>query len=311
MKLMVGKKRQPRATGRQRNDTLREAPAAYSYHAQRASRPESPGRQQSSLAEKRSRVLSLRYWIKRSGAVIVTLVGIICAISLLSLSTEPRIILLDEGNSYAFREAAAYQEVINQQLASSFWNRNKITINTGANADALKKQFPEISTVNISLPLVGHRPIYYLQANAPAFVIQAVNGSFVLDSKGKALITKDGVNAAPTDDLPVVTDQTGARVNPGKQIISRSNIAFMQTVLATLAAKDVTVESLVLPAQKVQQLNVRVSGKSYIIKFDMHESGGARQQVGSYLATASQLERSGTVPSQYIDVRVLGRAYYK
>lgn len=304
-----GRKKAPPPV-RQRQRDLQRAPSAYSYAAQRSARPEAPDRQQSKTAAQRSKLLSVRYWVKRSGTIIALLVIAVCAVSLLSLSTTPKVVLLDEGNTYAFQDIARYEDAARLSLASSVWNRNKITVDTGAAAEAMKQQFPEISAVNITLPLVGNRPIYYLQANAPAFVIQSVNGTFVLDASGTSLIARDGVPEAVVNSLPVITDQSGNRAESGKQVISRTNAAFIQTVISTLAAKGVTVESLILPAGHVQQLDVRVSGQPYVIKFDMHGSGGVRQQIGSYLALAKMLAQDNKTPTQYIDVRVLGRAYY-
>lgn len=309
MRLRVGIKNS-KQTPRQRPSNAGRAPNAYSYSAQRSARPDTPGRQQPTTAAHRSKLLTLRFWIKRSGTIVAVIVCVICAISLLSLSDKPRVILLDEGNAYAFQEAANYEAAAQKHLSSSLWNRNKVTIDTSATAQALKQQFPEISKVSITLPLVGQRPIVYIQANAPAFVMQSINGTFVLDASGTSLIARDGVPEPVANDLPVITDQSGNRAVSGKQVISRSNAEFIQTVLTSLTQKKLIVESLVLPAGHVQQLDVRISGKPFIIKFDMHDGGGVRQQIGSYLALQKMLDDQSKTPSQYIDVRVLGRAYY-
>jgi hypothetical protein len=58
------------------------------------------------------------------------------------------------------------------------------------------------------------------------------------------------------------------------------------------------------------ELDVRVAGQPYFIKFNL-QSGDARQQAGTFLATQSHLQSQNIVPSTYIDVRVDGRSYYK
>lgn len=314
MKLRVGKSKEPpRAPGRQRRHTERQAPpSAFSYYSQRSERPDAPGRQQSSLVDQRHRMLSLRFWARRSGLLIALIASLVCLVSILSLSTSPRIVFMDkDGAQYAFHQSDTYADSASAYLAGSFWNRNKITANTGAAAADLKRQYPELSNVVITLPLVGHRPIYYLYANKPTFVIQAVNGTYVLDSTGRVMITKDAAPKNVVSNLPVIADQSGIHAKLGKQALSSSETQFIKTVVATLAAKNVTVTSLVLPADAVQQLNVKVDNKPYIIKFNMHDTNTARQQVGSYLATEATLAGQNTVPAQYIDVRVLGRAYYQ
>jgi hypothetical protein len=267
---------------------------------------------QPSLAAKRSRLLSFEFWARRSGLLLVIVASLVCAVSILSLSNKPRIVLLDaQKNSYAFRTTDEYQAAAAQHLGSSIWNKNKITVNTGKASADLQKQFPELSEVTITLPLVGHRPIYYLRASAPAFVIQTLSGSFVLDVTGKALITTAGAPKATVDALPVITDQSGLRATVGKQVISSREAMFIRTVIATLNTSNVKVSSLNLPANAAQQLDLRLTGKPYVVKFNMHDTSTVRQQVGTYLATANNLAGQNITPAQYIDVRVLGRAYYQ
>lgn len=304
------KKKPPVRSVRQRLDTPRQVPPAYSYHAQRAERAEAGGRQQSSVSQQRHRLLTARYWARRSGLVIVLLVTVFSVISVLHLSDKPRIVLLDaNSNKYAFHNAQQYQAAATEQLSSSLWNRNKITIDTGNSATVLQQKYPELATVTITLPLIGHKPIYYLTANRPAFVLQAVNGTYVLDTSGMTLIAKDAAPAT-ADGLPVLADQTGIQANVGKSAISRPEAVFIQTIIDTFAAKQITVTSLVLPANAAQELDVQISGVTHTIKFNTRE-GSARQQVGTYLATMNTLKGQNVMPVQYVDVRVAGRAYYQ
>jgi hypothetical protein len=257
-------------------------------------------------------LLSFEFWARRSGLFLAIVAALVCAVSIISLSNQPRIVLLDvQKNSYAFHDAAQYQQAAAKHLSSSIWNKNKITVNTGKASSDLQRQFPELSEVTITLPLVGHRPIYYLRANAPAFVIQTLSGSFVLDVTGKALITTAAAPATTVETLPIITDQSGLHATVGKQVISSREAAFIRTVITTLAAKNVSVSSLNLPANAAQQLDVRLAGKPYVVKFNMHDTTTVRQQVGTYLATANNLAEQNITPAQYIDVRVLGRAYYQ
>jgi hypothetical protein len=311
MKLRGGKKVDARSAGRQRRQSDWQAPAAFSYHAQRAQRVDTPNRQTPSLADQRHRLLTVRFWAKRSGLLIALIIAVICLFSIASLSSSPRVIFLDQQNgAAAFHDTKQYEAAAQQYLGSSFWHKNKITINTNDAGADLQKRYPELAEVSVSLPLVGHRPIYYLRSNPPTMVLQAVNGTYVLDSAGTVLIAKDKAPSTVTGSLPVLADQTGLQAQVGKQVISSAQSAFIKTVIDTLAAKQVTVSSLILPANAVQELDIRVEGRPYTIKFNMHEDKAARQQVGTYLATDNNLKSQNIMPSQYIDVRVPGRAYY-
>jgi hypothetical protein len=109
--------------------------------------------------------------------------------------------------------------------------------------------------------------------------------------------------------LPQVVDQSGLQVKLNQQALTSADVSFIQTVVAQLAARKVTVSSLVLPASS-NELDARIAGQTHFVKFNLHDND-ARQQAGAYLATIAQLKRKNTPPSQYIDVRVPGRAYYQ
>ncbi len=312
MKFRGGKKKPAaRTLQRQRLHSTWEKPTAFSYHAQRSERAEATGRQQSHLANDRQKMLSAQFWARRSGVLVITVAIIVCAISIVTLSTKPRVVLLDASGSQAFHATSEYQQAASDYLSTSIWNKNKVTVNTGAASTDLQKRYPELASVTIALPLIGHRPVYYLRANAPAFVLQSVNGTYVLDASGKALLEKDATASTVSGNLPVIVDQTGLHVQLGDQAISSENTQFIRTVVATLASQQLKVTSLVLPTGAAQELDVQIDGKPYVVKFNMHDSKTARQQAGTYLATAKDLAGDNITPSQYIDVRVLGRAYYQ
>jgi hypothetical protein len=81
----------------------------------------------------------------------------------------------------------------------------------------------------------------------------------------------------------------------------------MKTVHYQFAQTDIKVNALVLPAKKAYEVNARLEGKPYIIRFNLQED--ALQQSGAAIATIEQF--GSTVPTGYLDVRVPGRVYYK
>ena len=66
---------------------------------------------------------------------------------------------------------------------------------------------------------------------------------------------------------------------------------------------------MVLPVG-TSELDVKLTNQPYTVKFNL-ESGTARQQAGTFLATQAKLQSQNVTPGQYVDVRVGGRAYYK
>ena len=79
--------------------------------------------------------------------------------------------------------------------------------------------------------------------------------------------------------------------------------------MAQLTAKQYTISALTLPAG-TSELDASLSGLPYIVKFNL-QATNARQQVGTFLATAGRLSSQHITPAKYVDVRVDGRAYYQ
>jgi hypothetical protein len=131
----------------------------------------------------------------------------------------------------------------------------------------------------------------------------------VLDNNGKALIAASAIGGLDKLKLPTITDQSGLRINTGDIALSSSSITFIRTVVAELQARSVQIDSLTLPAS-AYELDVRPTGAGYYVKFNMHEPT-SRQQSGTFLAVRQRLAAQSITPSQYIDVRLDGRAYYK
>jgi hypothetical protein len=258
---------------------------------------------------KQSKATALkRFWLPRFGMVILGAVIIICLVNVLSLSPRAKLLPLAAADKGSFlRDQTVYQAAADKLLAASVWNRNKITVDTAKFSTRMTRQFPELSSVGVAVPLLAHRPVVYLQPAQPALVLATDNGAFVIDERGKALLAADG--SAAQGQLPQVVDQSGMQISLNRQVLTADDVRFIQTVVAQLKARQVSVSSLVLPAG-ASELDARIAGQTYFVKFNLHDDD-PRRQAGTYLATIANLQRKNTLPSKYIDVRVAGRAYYQ
>lgn len=249
-------------------------------------------------------------WLQRSGLVIVSLAILASAVNALTLSPDVKIVPLSvAGKDSLLRPAADYQAAADRELSSSVWSRNKVTVNTAGLSSYLLSRFPELSSASVTLPLVAHRPIVYLASAQPVLILVTNDGSFVIDSTGKAVIGAPNPSALNRADLPQLTDQSGLRIQSAHQALPATSVGFIQVVMAQLAAKQFKVSGMTLPPA-ASELDVHLRGQPYFIKFNL-ENDQPREQAGAFLATANLLRHQNITPSQYIDVRVPGRAYYK
>ncbi len=299
---------------RRRHSNLEEEmpkPASFSYRARRSDEALNLGRRERKIVP--SMLYSGRFWLQRSGMIVLLVAIVVSAVNIFSLSTPVRIVSLTSNNASTFvLNKTAYQAAADRLLTGSVWDHNKVTVDTGKISRQLLAQFPELASVSVTIPLLTHHPIIYLEPAQAALIIQsAASGSFVLNSNGRALLatTHDSLVASEAASLPVVTDLSGLKLVLGHQVLPADTVSFIQTVAAQLAAKKYTVASMSLPPA-TSELDVTLAGQPYTIKFNL-EDNDARQQVGTFLATITDLQSQSITPAHYVDVRVDGRAYYQ
>jgi hypothetical protein len=250
------------------------------------------------------------YWLRRTGLLVLLCVGVVSAVNIIVLKPTANVLPLQKGGQhFLLHDTSAYTAAANKILASSVWNRTKLTVNTASVNQKLTTQFPELAKVQTVLPLLGHRPIVYIETAQPVLILRATNGDYVLDNRGKALLKAADLPANNSLRLPVIDDLSGLRVTLNRQIITPGDVRFIQIVVAQLASRQFTVSSLTLPPA-ASELDVHLAGQPYIVKFNLQMSD-AREQAGTFLATANYLKQHNAVPGEYVDVRVDGRAYYK
>lgn len=296
--LKLGRKA-TRTTGRQRQRSLDTSQVSnYNYRDQ--STPAVTQRDQPPTKR-----LSDNFWLQRVGSIILLIAIVASVVNVLTLSSSAKVLPLSGSNQTFLHNTNVYQQAVDSLLKQSIWNHNKLTINTGRLADKLEAQFPELSSVSVTLPLLAHRPIVYVAANQPVLILLANNGAYVVDSTGRALLSTSQLPSNDQLNVPTISDQSGLTVTAGQQVLTSDNVSFIQIVTAQLQAAHLTIASMNLPVH-TSELDVAISGQPYYVKFNL-QSNDAKQQVGTFLAVLSK----GIVPQHYIDVRVDGRAYYQ
>jgi hypothetical protein len=294
-----------------RLDDLAKPPSTFAYRARRSDQERGTGRQldrEQTMAAGRDLG---RFWLQRFGLIILLLAIVASLANIFTLSSSVKVVMLTTpSDRLLLRSARTYQAAASQQLADSIWNRNKITIDASKLSRQMLSQFPELSSVSVTVPLLAHRPLVYVEPAQPALILAAGNGAFIIDTTGKALIGGSSAAAlGQANKLPVVTDQSGLDVHTNHQVLSAANVSFIQTVIAELAAKQVTVSGMTLPPA-ASELDVQLAGQAYFVKFNL-QSNDPRGQAGTFLATIAQLHSQNITPAKYVDVRVDGRAYYQ
>jgi hypothetical protein len=285
----------------------------FSYHAYRSAREDAAGRSigQNLIEDERPRRSS-----KLRGNLTLTIVICIIIVALiganLHLSSMPKLVILGNSNDRIFlRSIAVYQAAAEKDLAESALNANKATFDATHISEDLHTQFPELAAVSVSLPVFGSHPTIYMLPVDPQLILQDTNGQrFILDNNGRVLADDTSqVTHGVSFSVPIIIDQSGLPISIGKLALPDSTVSYIAEVAGQLHVANVTATSYTLPGGGASELDAQITGEPYVVRFNLH--GDARIEVGDYLATAKYLSQNGKKPSQYVDVRVDGRAYYK
>ncbi|HSW79043.1 MAG TPA: hypothetical protein VLF88_03455 [Candidatus Babeliales bacterium] len=243
---------------------------------------------------------SRKYFLGLLDVVLIIILVAAIGYSML-VSPKPRVIASD----LSYRSQDAYQSAIAQQL-SSLKNRNKISFNENSIADNLQRKFPEISAVNVELPFFSQQPVFRLKISRPSFVLNNQGQNYVISMKGVAVAKSR--DFPDVKDLQTVTDQSSYKISPGTRVLDADSTNFISNLISQYKYQKIEAQSLVMPP-KPQELDLRVKGQPYYVKFYLR--GDVANQTGQYLAARKHFAESGQSPSEYLDVRVPGKIFYR
>jgi hypothetical protein len=303
------KKKEETSRHRRFQDGLDRPKSNLSYYSRRSDEGLNVGRKLQRKVQERDNQSKQTIRLQRIGFLLGGIIVIVLLINFMRLSSDVLVMPESTDLSGLFsNNQSEYQQSAQTLFTKSIWNHNKLTIDTNKIEQQLMTEYPEMTDVSVALPILGHQPIVYIQIAQPTLILNDNRGSYVLDSSGKVLTSNSQASSFSSLKLPSVTDQSGLVLSRNVQALPSGDINFIQTLIVQLSAKNLSIASMSLPAA-ASELDVQIKSESYFIKFNL-ESGDARQQVGTFLATQSYLQSQNITPTKYIDVRLDGRAYY-
>jgi hypothetical protein len=231
------------------------------------------------------------------------LILVLTAVLLYSLfvNDNPKVVL----NSEVYHSADTYQDAA-KKILGSLKNRNKVTLNEHSIVNSMQRQFPEISSAYVELPIMSETPVIHLSIARPSFVLSNNGSSYIVSSDGVAIASSGQITG--TKSLAVVMDQSGFDAHAGEQVMSAASVKFVNDLIVQLKHANVPISQIILPPL-AQELDLKTADKPYYVKFYL--GGDVMQQAGQFLATRKQFNDTNTQPAEYLDVRVPGKVFYK
>lgn len=221
-----------------------------------------------------------------------------------TLTTSPAVSFVDGGSPYHGNNV--YQEAAKRLMGKSIFNRSKLTISTGRIEKQFLAAYPELDAAELSLPVIGRRPTLTLHLRRPVLVLTTKQSALIVDSNGVVISEAALVAGSVKDALPKVQDESGVDAKIGSQALTNETIAFIDNVSQQLNAKKLVLDHLVLP-KVANELDIYIKDQNYFVKADV--TGDARLQMGAFFAVRDSLKAS--LPSEYMDVRVEDKVFYK
>lgn len=208
------------------------------------------------------------------------------------------------GEASPYRNMVEYRTGIEKLLASSLWNKSKLTINTTTTEDAILQAFPELDAANVALPVIGRRPTITVHSRQPALLLTTTTNAYVVDLSGRVVAEASQLLSSQREQLLTVQDRSGLQLDIGSQAVTAGTVTFILNVQAQLAAKKLVIVQATLPTVP-NEVDFKLKDLSYYIKTDT--TGDPRIEIGDFLAAKD----SGVRPAEYMDVRVEEKVFYK
>ena len=246
-------------------------------------------------------------FVKLIPAILAILVIIGSIIFSMTLDSSVDVKVFDDGQS-PFRDINEYSTVAGQIMNDNLSNKTKFTISSDDFETKFMEKFPELDNAALRLPVLGRKPTLVIDIRKPSVILATNTSGAVIDESGTAVSDIKQLDAKHKEGLPVVVDESGTAIEIGKQVLPSETIKFILDIKAQMDAKGIKVTRLVLPVS-INEIDIYPEGIKYYVKTDA--SGDSRLQLGSFFAVKEDLESKRVTPTEYIDVRVEEKAFYK
>ena len=187
-------------------------------------------------------------------------------------------------------------------LDKQWFGGNVILVNTSALAHSLEQADPGIKKASV------HRSLFHgitidITERQPTLNWKSGGTTYLLDADATAI----GPTKGAYTTLPTVTDSSNLPVKTGDRVAPTSFVSFAADIAKLLPAAGYVITDMTVPTT-TSELNVRTS-TGLVIKFDTTRPPG--EQIADLQAVQKELAKAKKTPTEYIDLRIEHKAYYK
>lgn len=244
----------------------------------------------------------------RSSWFTILAVVVLCIVAgyLASLSSDPYVTV--SGTQY--RTPKEYQAIIGGIFVDSdIRNKTKPLLRVNELEAAISSAIPEAKSVSVSSSFLGHRPEVKIITDEPLAIFSQPNDKdYLLSMRGRLLLPTGEATNYTSSALPIIQNQTGVIAKAGEQFMRPDETTALIRLLAQFKA-DTSTPIFTLNTTPHELVAQEAGRGGYYIKFLLSET--IVTQYGALRATEQKLKELSQSPSEYIDVRLADKAYYK
>lgn len=189
-------------------------------------------------------------------------------------------------------------------ISGSPLTQNIIFTPTSHIASSLKKDNYQIASVEVERIPFNTLKVK-IKEQKPIILWQTGSNTYILSENGH------GYDGEVTDklkrELPLVVDTTNLPVKKGEKVTSETFVKFVKKLSEELPKKDIKYSQIQV-GETTTELYVKTND-GYLIRFDT--SRELNPQLNDLMAVLNLMKSQGKKASEYVDVRINGRAFYK
>lgn len=236
---------------------------------------------------------------------LVALLGWRMGLSTVSLDSNASTRLSTEQKT--LYEATILNSYKSHAIAGQWW----LADTDGLQADLLR-QFPEIERISFSsnAPL-GTSLKADVRFRKAVFSWRDASHTEQLVDKNGVLFSKNLDPSVHTSKLIKIEDQSGVILESGSPVLTASLVELIGSLYSKvplLYGKDAKASRVIIPTS-TREVQIQVAGQPYLLKFSSTRE--LDQQIGELNSLLAFLKNKNITPSQYIDIRLEHKAFYK
>lgn len=206
-------------------------------------------------------------------------------------------------NDVTVKLDSSYEQAIQSYFGTQPIERLRFLLNVDNLTRYVQATAPEVKSIEVTGSNGVGKTNITLVMRQPVAGWNVAGSQQYVDSTGSAF--KKNYYPAPTVQI---IDSSGVPVTDGQAVASNRFLGFVGRLVGLAKEKGYTAEQVIIPRGTTRQVELRIAGTPYPLKFSIDRPAG--EQVEDMARTLGYLQQRGITP-EYVDLRVANKAFYK